>query len=123
MDKQKQIEEMANDICDYVEEHGGKVCLIAGRSTNPLFLKASHNYGIAEMFVEKNYHKGETVSYQAMVDAQNVDRWQQGYEQGKKEAAEKYFELLKERFYNTAYWMFLRRDFEEICKQITGGEK
>lgn len=42
--------------------------------------------------------------------------------QERKETAEKFYKKLKERFVNTAYWMFLRRDFDEICKEITGEE-
>lgn len=111
MDKQKQIEELAKEVYE-----------------NSIYSEVMSR-DIARYIVKNDYHKGETVSYQAMVNAQNADRWQDGYEQGKKETAEKFAERLKSEMQERDYMgvkykqgVFTDSDIDEICKEIKEGK-
>ena len=86
----KRIEEMARVICGFACDYEN--CDICPFNC----INAPCEYhGYAINLINANYRKGETISFQAMIDAQNADRWQQGYEQGKRETTEKFSEMAK----------------------------
>ena len=95
-ESKKRIEEMARVICGFACDYENcDVCPFNCVNVPCEY----HDYAIN--LINANYHKGKTVSYQAMIDAQNADRWQQGYEQGKRETTEKFAEMARAK----ARWM------------------
>ena len=87
MDKQKQIEEMAKVLEFCCNGENIENCN-SDRSCDSCRAKYLYNAG---------YRKGETISFQAMVNAQNTNRWEQGYCQGVKDI----LKWLKRHGFNT----------------------
>ena len=113
MDKQKQIEEMAKIICKSGANNAD--CDKCG------FNRECSKFKDAKAIYNAGYRKIPENAVVLTIDEINKkqnEAWDRGIEVGKgierKETVEKYFAKLKERFVNTAYWMFLRQDFDEI---------
>ena len=116
MDKQrKQIEEMAKVICSACAKDNEAIC-----KRKPCSLAREE----AQKVYEAGYRKipdGDCVLNKEQ--NQNYEKFVlDEKEKTRKETSEKFMQKLKERFFNTAYWMFLRRDFEEIEREITEGK-
>lgn len=75
MDKQTQIEEMQLVMLNTFYPRYSNTKMVKANNDTEFLKQATALYNAG-------YRKGETISYQAMVDAQNADRWEQGYNQG-----------------------------------------
>ena len=119
-ESQKRVEEMARVICGFACDYEN--CDICPFNCVNVPCEY-HDYAIN--LINADYHKGETVSYQAMIDAQNADMWQQGYEQGKKETVKKVYDYLfsEENTSNYDFEAFgvvhvFEDDFREFSKDL-----
>jgi hypothetical protein len=115
MDKQKQIEEMASCLVGEV--------VTGADSTKVLNLGYITVKEIASILVNAGYRKIPDGG--CVLNKDQNEKWLDWLElnmsKTRKETAEKFYKKLEERLKNTAYWLFLHQDFEEICKEITWG--
>ena len=100
MDKQKQIEEMQLVMLNTFGLRYRDTKMVKANNDKEFLKHAAALYNVG-------YRKGETISYQAMIDAQNADRWEQGYNQGVIDI----IKWLKRRGYNTE-WKYLAEVYE-----------
>lgn len=139
MDKQM-IEEMAKimDIdcgecytCDYYDKHdkglpANCTCFLQARELyNAGYRKIPEGAVVLTREEYEELKKGiKTYNYTAMFDAQSAYRWEQGYLQGAKEAAEKFAEMAREgAFVDFMGEPIIRASkIDEICKGITEGK-
>jgi hypothetical protein len=130
-DKEKQIEEMAKEICRYVK---GKITppdIRLIKNENSILLKHSHNYGIAKELYEQGYRKITDSVVLSKEEYQKLKMLEEGHitcedvlefvEKARKETAEK---ILKELWHiklNTAITLkndCSREDIENLGKGI-----
>ena len=115
MDKQKQIEEMYVDLMDNINVH------IEG------------HYELAEDLVRLQYRKipeGAVVMTETERITMCVEQWDKGYNQARKNTAEKIKRKAKEKaffkdggYYDKDRYLIDIADLDEILKEITEGEK
>lgn len=61
MDDRKEIENIAIEICKYVDSKNMMKVYVIGKNFNPLAFEFLHNTGIAEWLVKKGYRNVEDI--------------------------------------------------------------
>lgn len=73
MDKQKEIEKMAKEICNYVKSKDMTSVSVVAKSP---YLEYLHNTGIAEWLVDKGYGDTKATAKEAVTGFQaNLTKW------------------------------------------------
>lgn len=118
-EREKRVEEV---YADFMKDY--KIMCEEWNEANERLCEYERNLADGEL-VSKDWHDEQVLILKAENEElqKQVDKawWEVGKMcmEERKDTAEEYFAKLKERFLNTAYWMFLRRDFEEITKELT----
>lgn len=134
MDKQKQIEEMTKETCwQQIYPYGDDrpFCFLTHGVCKCCYDNQCDHYEVCERIYNAGYRK---IPENAVIMTETeritmcVEQWDKGYNQARKETAEKFAERLKEMAYQSTDWshgehpMVVEVDYiDEILEEITEG--